>query len=92
MTANSELLNQIIDTAGSQFVSVSFTKANGEERQLTFNPAHVGPIQGTGAKCTDPNVFRVMDIKLNQWRSFRADRVIKIKVAGQTTNINQENL
>tara|TARA_B100001173_G_C16021801_1_gene562423 strand:+ start:1765 stop:2040 length:276 start_codon:yes stop_codon:yes gene_type:complete len=85
MATHAQLLNQIIKTAGSQFVSVSFTKANGEKRQLTFNPIHVGPVKGNGVKCQDPNVFKVMDIKLNQWRSFRADRVIKIKVAGQTT-------
>ena len=90
MTTNSELLNQIIDTAGSQLVSVSFIKANGEERQLTFNPKHIGEIKGTGTKHQDPNVFKVMDIKLNQWRSFRADRVTKIKVSGKTTQINQE--
>lgn len=85
MTTSSELLNQIIDTAGSQFVSVTFTKADGSERQLTFNPSHIGPVKGTGTKVQDPNVFKVMDIKLNQWRSFRADRVIKIKVSGKTT-------
>ena len=90
MTTSAELLNQLIDTAGSQFVSVSFTKANGEERQLTFNPAHIGIILGTGKPCQDPNVFRVMDIKLNQWRSFRADRVTKIKISGQVTQLNQE--
>ena len=90
MTTSAQLLNQIIDNAGSQFVSVTFTKANGDERQLTFNPSHIGEIKGTGAKCQDPNVFKVMDVKLNQWRSFRADRVIKIKVSGQTTQINQE--
>ena len=89
MTNSADLIKTILDTAGSQFVSVTFTKANGEERQLTFNPAHVGPVKGTGTKCEDPNVFKVMDIKLNQWRSFKADRVIKIKVAGQTTNIQE---
>ena len=89
MTTSADLIKTILNTAGSQFVSVTFTKANGEERQLTFNPAHVGEIKGTGTKCEDPNVFKVMDIKLNQWRSFRADRVIKIKVAGQTTNIQE---
>lgn len=89
MTTSADLVRTIIDTAGSQFVSVTFTKANGEERQLTFNPAHFGEVKGTGTKCEDPNVFKIMDIKLNQWRSFRADRVIKIKVAGQTTNIQE---
>ena len=88
-TTSADLIKTILNTAGSQFVSVTFTKANGEERQLTFNPAHVGEIKGTGTKCEDPNVFKVMDIKINQWRSFRADRVIKIKVAGQTTNIQE---
>ena len=92
MADSVDLLKTIIDTAGSQFVSITFTKANGDERQLTFNPAHVGPIKGTGTKCQDPNVFKVMDVKLNQWRSFRADRVIKIKVAGEITNVNQEAL
>ena len=90
MTSSADLIKTILDTAGSQFVSVTFTKTNGEERQLTFNPNHIGEIKGTGTKCQDPDVFKVMDIKLNQWRSFRADRVVKIKVAGQTTQINQE--
>ena len=90
MTANSELLNQIIDTAGSQFVSVSFTKANGEERQLTFNPKQIGEIKGTGTKCQDPNIFRIVDVNLKQWRSFDARRVFKIKVSGNTTQLQQE--
>lgn len=89
MTTSADLIKTILNTAGSQFVSVTFVKANGEERQLTFNPNHIGEIKGTGTKCEDPNVFKVMDIKLNQWRSFKADRVIKIKVAGQTTNIQE---
>ena len=90
MTTNSELLNQIIDTAGSQFVSVSFTKANGEERQLTFNPKQIGEIKGTGTKCQDPNIFRIVDVNLKQWRSFDARRVFKIKVSGNTTQLQQE--
>jgi hypothetical protein len=89
MTTHAELINQIIDTAGAQFVSVTFAKANGEERQLTFNPKHIGEIKGTGTPNQNSNVFKVMDIKLNQWRSFRADRVIKIKVAGQTKTIQE---
>ena len=90
MTSSADLIKTILDTAGSQFVSVTFTKANGEERQLTFNPNHIGEIKGTGTKCEDPNVFKVMDIKLNQWRSFKADRVIKIKISGVTTTLNQQ--
>lgn len=90
MTTSADLVRAIANTAGSQFVSVTFTKADGTERQLTFNPRHIGPIKGTGRRNQDPNVFKVMDIKLNQWRSFHADQVTKIKVSGQTLNIEQE--
>lgn len=86
---SSDLIKSIIDEAGAQFVSVTFVKANGEERQLTFNPKHIGEIKGTGSSNQNPNVFKVMDIKLNQWRSFRADRVIKIKVSGQIKAIKE---
>lgn len=86
-TPDAALLKEIVSEAGSGFVSVTFHKADGSERQLTFNPKHIGPVKGTGTKCQDPNIFRVMDIKLNQWRSFDARRVIKITVSGQTTTM-----
>lgn len=90
MATSADLVRAIAKTAGSQFVSVTFTKADGTERQLTFNPKYIGPIKGTGRKNQDPNTFRVMDAKLNQWRSFHADQVTKIKVSGQTLEIKQE--
>jgi len=89
---NHELVSQILNTAGSQFVSVVFEKINGEKRQLTFNPKHIGEIKGTGSKCQDPNIFRIMDINLKQWRSFDARRVISIKVSGQLTELNKKVL
>ena len=84
-----DFIRSAIDRAGSRLVSVTFIKANGEQRQLTWNPKHVGEIKGTGTKCEDPNVFRVMDIRLNQWRSFRADRVVEIKVNGEITKFQE---
>lgn len=33
-----ETIEELLADAGSQFVSVNFTKADGSERQLTFNP------------------------------------------------------
>lgn len=89
MTTSADLIRTIVDAAGSQLVSVTFIKKDGTERQLTWNPKHVGEVKGTGTKCQDPNIFRVMDIKLGQWRSFDANRVIKIKVSGQTTQIQE---
>ena len=91
MTPTPENIRTILDAAKSGFVSIVFTKANGEQRQLTTNPKHIGEVLGNGTACKDPAVFRIMDAKLNQWRSFRSERVISIKANGTTTNFTQEN-
>jgi len=88
MTATPEAIRNLLDSAKSSFVSIRFTKANGEERQLTTNPRHIGEVLGTGKPCKDPAVFRIMDTKLNQWRSFRAERVISVRVNGQVTDFS----
>jgi len=85
-----ENIRTILEAAKSTFVSITFTKANGEERQLTTNPKQIGEVLGTGTKCNDPAVFRIVDVKLNQWRSFRAERVTSIKANGTTTTFTQE--
>lgn len=91
MTATPEAIRDLLDSAKSGFVSIRFTKANGEERQLTTNPKQIGLVLGTGKPCKDPSVFRIVDVKLNQWRSFRSERVISIKVNGQVTDFTQED-
>jgi len=82
MKPTPKIIRGILDSAHSTFVSITFTKANGETRQLTTNPKHIGEILGTGNPTNDPAVFRIMDVKLNQWRSFRAERVQSIKANG----------
>ena len=90
MQPTPETIREILEAAKSTFVSVNFTKANGEERQLTTNPKAIGEILGTGKPCKDPAVFRIVDVKLNSWRSFRAERVTSIKANGQTFTFTQE--
>ena len=80
-----DLVQATIDRAGSQFVSVTFTKKDGTERQLTFNPRQIGEIKGTGRQCTDPDIFRIVEASKGQWRSFDAKRVLSIKVNGEVT-------
>jgi hypothetical protein len=91
--ANHETIKQLIDSAGSHFVSVHFIKADGELRQLTFNPRHIGEIKGTGHALKDPaaieNIIRCMDIAKG-WRSFDCRRVCQIKVNGETVEFNLE--
>ena len=77
----------LIQAAGSRFVSVHFIKADGELRQLTFNPKHIGEVKGTGHAMKDPaaveNIVRCMDIAKG-WRSFDCRRVCKLTVNGET--------
>ena len=80
---NHETLRQAITEAGSQFVSVRFVKADGSERQMTVNPRQFLETKGTGKPASDPNIFRVVDAKLGQWRSFDARRVTSVKIFGQ---------
>ena len=90
MNNTPETIRTILEAAKSSFVSITFTKANGEQRQLTTNPKQIGEVLGTGTPTKDPAVFRIVDVKLNQWRSFRAERVISIKANGTTTTFTQE--
>lgn len=87
---NFEIIRAKIKEAGSHFVSVHFIKQDGSERQLTFNPCHVGEIKGTGNPIVDPvakgNIVRCMDIKKG-WRSFDCRRVYKIVVNGNATTL-----
>jgi hypothetical protein len=85
MKPTPEAIREILEAAKSSFVSIHFAKANGELRQLTTNPKQIGEVLGTGKKCEDPAVFRIVDVKLNQWRSFRCERVLSITSNGTTT-------
>jgi hypothetical protein len=88
--ANHETINKLIESAGSQLVSVRFVKQDGSQRQLTFNPKDFADIKGTGTPCSDPNIFRIRDVKLGQWRSFDARRVISVRVNGKITKFNED--
>ena len=86
----SEQITEILKAAKSSFVNITFAKANGEIRSLTTNPKQIAEVLGTGTKCEDPNVFRIVDTKLGQWRSFRAERVLSVTANGKTTFFTEE--
>ncbi|MFZ9327038.1 MAG: SH3 beta-barrel fold-containing protein [Polynucleobacter sp.] len=81
-----EDVRQVLEAAGSSLVSVYFIKKDGTERQLTGNLMDHNDIKGTGNPTQDPNIVRIRDIKLGQWRSFDCRRVIKIKSKGEVHN------
>lgn len=82
-------IKSLIDEAGSSYVSVTFIKKDGSERQMTFNPKDVNDIKGTGdTSNVDANIFRVRDNTKQAWRSFDARRVKTIKSKGVITEFN----
>lgn len=95
MFKSADYIRETIANAGSRFVTVNFIKQDGSERTITFNPRHIGEIKGTGHALKDPdaiqNLFKVMDVRLNQWRSFDARRVVSIRALGETTIFQDKN-
>ena len=89
--SNHEVITKLIKQAGSKLISVRFTKKDGSSRQLTFNPLDYAGIKGTGTPSTDPNIFRVRDISIAQWRSFDARRCHSIKVNGSLIKLSDES-
>lgn len=82
-----EVIRQIIEAAGSQFVNVKFRKVDGSDRDITFNPKDKREVKGTGTPCKDPNIFKVREVQNKEenstvWRSFDARRVISISSGG----------
>ena len=83
------LIKSFIHNAGSSIISVNFIKANGEQRNIQFNPLDAQEIKGTGYALKSPSVVRCRDFTIARnegagaWRSFDCKRVISIKAKGQ---------
>ena len=83
------LIKQFIFNAGSSIVSVQFTKVNGEQRKLQFNPRDTQEIKGTGHALKAPSIIRCRDFAIARkqgqgaWRSFDCERVTSIKANGK---------
>lgn len=84
-----ELIKQILEEAGSSLVSIRFIKKDGTERQLTGNLKDHNDIKGTGHPTTNPDIVRIRDINLGQWRSFDCSRVVSIKSKGEQYTFNK---
>lgn len=83
------LIKQFIFNAGSSIVSVSFVKANGEQRSLQFNPRDTQEIKGTGHALKATSIVRCRDFTIARkegqgaWRSFDCERVTRIRTNGK---------
>ena len=95
--ARHEIVRDIIERAGSGFVSVNFLKKDGSERQITFNPRDWNEVKGTGKPCENPNIFRIREVNNKEegkttWRSFDATRVLRIRANGSEAKWDQIEL
>lgn len=83
------LIKQFIFEAGSSIISVQFTKLNGEQRSLQFNPRDTQDVKGTGHALKATSIVRCRDFAIARkegqgaWRSFDCERVVRIKANGQ---------
>lgn len=75
-------IKTILKAAGSRYVTVNFTKKNGELRAITFNPRFHLETKGTGSP-RPSDLFTVVDSAKTKWRSFRSESVLSIKANGQ---------
>ena len=77
-------INSVRDALHEGVLEIVFTKKDGSERTIkcstrpdliadTINdntPSHLNK---------DPDLFRVTDLELDEWRSFRFDQIISVK-------------
>ena len=93
---NTQPIRDLIDEAGSTFVTVEFyKKSDGSERKFTFNPKDFNEIKGTGKPNENPNLFKIREVHNKEtgktvWRSFDASRVFRITAKGRTLKFNVE--
>ena len=87
------LIKSFIRDAGSSIISVEFIKANGEKRNIQFNPLDAQEIKGTGYALKNPAIIRCRDFTIARthgggaWRSFDCERVISIKAKGRVLEL-----
>lgn len=71
-------------------VTIRFIKADGSERDMRFTTDYAalavrpGFVAPKGGKAPEINGMRVFDLDINEWRSFRYDRLVSIVVGGET--------
>lgn len=77
---------ELAEALASHVVKVTFTKSDGSERIMlaTTQPHLLPPMEVTESqvehKPKDPNLFKVWDMEVQAWRSFRAERVLNSEV------------
>lgn len=89
-----EMIRNIIESANTQFVSVSFIKKDGSERQMNIHPTAIrGHIVGEAAsesaqkavatrKANHPELYNCWDVHANSARSINLDTTFQIKSKG----------
>lgn len=75
----------LLESLRNGVVNVTFTKADGTTRTMnaTLNEEYIveNSLQpkGNNTQSAEQDVFRVVDVNLNQWRSFKYDSLTEVK-------------
>jgi len=97
MSAIHDQVRAIVGVAGSEFVVVNFTKKDGTDRRIIFNPKTRFYIKGADASPSaqqavatraerHPEFLNVFDIQKHEARSINMDTVHTIRVRGVEFN------
>jgi len=78
---------ELREAVGSGIVQVIFTKKDGTERCIdcTTNPDIIEDLNITFDRHAkqldfDPDLFRVIDVELEEWRSFKYEQITKTRI------------
>lgn len=96
LTARYKLFNRLIDEAGSTFLSVEFTKKNGEKRLMNIGAAPVEVRKVTGISGSaktgivrsgivqprHPNLRTIWDVQADDFRNINFDTITAITTRG----------
>lgn len=87
-------IKALLATAGARFISIHFTKKDGSDRQMTFNPA-AAPKRVKGEEASEqaqraaatratnnPNLVNVWDNGKQAFRSINMDTIYRIVIDG----------
>lgn len=80
--SNTTLLQNLIENSNGKFVTVTFTKKNGETRVLNGRMGVTSALKG-GKSTIDPSKFiTIFDVQAGGYRSINRETIKEVRVGG----------
>ena len=86
---NTQAIKQILNNSNGRFLTVTFTKKNGDERTITGRTGVTKGLVG-GTRTTDPKKYFLIHENNNGYRAVNYDTVSQIKIDGLVFDISRK--